>query len=338
MPFIPYKDNRGVSWAVDLDGVWHVLWADAYAVALLKRSQPKLERDGFGPDLVIVETKFDGIRKQVEKDSQTLMADLESRFVSSGEEVFGSLIELREETLSKNAAFREMQRQASETTFGNMNRSLAIGKRGEEVATIIRDGAEFVLMIGATFLSGGAALTAVAGRAAVKSTTKYTETNNVGSALLELNANLFVGFIGAAAGKAKGVEKGALVVIGAQYDAANEFAQTMLEGKDLKKATKAAAAKFGTDIGGAVVGSLIEEKILAKVAIPALVHQKDALNKMVDVAMDRTGEYMVGKLKEADPARSSDPTWVPAGARVPHPVQPYSAKDFIRLTAMRRLN
>jgi len=335
MPFIPYKDDRGIVWAVDLDGVWHVLWADAYAVALRRRSTTT-PPDEVG--LVTVETKFDGIRKEVERVSQALLADLESRFASSGEEVFGSLIGLREETLSKNAEFRDMQRQAAETTRKNIDRAVAIGKAGVQVATAIRDLAEFGLLVGATFLSGGAAATAVAGRAAVKGATKYTETNNVGSAILELNCNLFVGFIGSVAGKAKGAEKAALILIGAQYDAANEFAQTMIEGKDVKNAAKMAAAKFGVDVAGAVVPSLIEEKILAKVAMPALIHQKDALNKAVDVVMDRTGDYIVGKLKEKDPATSSDPMWVPAAARVASPLQPYSAKDFIRLTAMRRLN
>jgi hypothetical protein len=84
MEFIPYKDNCGERCAVNLDGMRHLVRENIYANALLSRSKPEVvEKHWIGPDMKVVNTNWDGLRKEIEHESKGLFDEIDNSLMSS---------------------------------------------------------------------------------------------------------------------------------------------------------------------------------------------------------------------------------------------------------------
>jgi|SRR5579862_8154703 hypothetical protein len=283
MSWTSFSDDKGQNWVVDQTGLWIFVRQFVYAQLLLEKSRINKEHNWIGPDLVTVETDFAGIRAVRDQRSFDLYATLELQTLANGKEAFNNLVLMRGEMDDNSDNFKSMQRNASRETMQNINTSVSRGQTGLEVATVVRDLSASTLVVGATFLSGGAAFGVLGAGSALKGTARYQDSGNIGSAVLEASGTFVVGMItmAPALGEAsQAVKLGAkvtapamatsqrvaLVVVGAQVDATFEGAKSAMEGGSAKEALAKGATRFVTDIASGGTGIKLDKMALPVVA------------------------------------------------------------------------
>jgi hypothetical protein len=264
--------------------LWVFVRQYAYAQLLRQKSRTVTESHWFGPDLITVETDFQAIRAEQEKLSQNLYNNLERVSLTSGKQAFDNLVIMRAEMDQYSNDFREMQRAASHKTMANVERSVSRAQTGLQVATTVRDLSATTLVVGAAFLSGGAALATLGAGSTLKGTARYQESGNVGSAILEASGTFVVGMIGMAAslgeaGQAvrmssrviapvgsSSAQRMTLVIVGAQIDSTYEGMKSAIEGGSAREAIARAGMRFATDIGSGLLGIRLDRAALPVIA------------------------------------------------------------------------
>lgn len=201
-----------------------------------------------------------------EEGFQTLMQrfrlNLECHCSDAAEQIHrasrDSLSAWREElaTIEKQArhykeVFRAKQNAAQKETSANVQSAVGTYETAIEVAKFTRDASAGTLLIGASLLSGGAALGVLGAGSTLKGAAKYQDTGNAGAAVLEFGLTFTLGIIpGPAANMARG-EKVALFIATAQIEAGGHVAMGLIEGKSIEEALTNAAVEV-------TVGKLVE--------------------------------------------------------------------------------
>jgi hypothetical protein len=315
VPWIDVHDQRGQHWLLNQLGLWILVREYLHATLLLGRARTVRQDRWFGPDLVSVDINFDGFRR--EKDDQTpLFHDRHvDMILADCQTAFRELTQVREETVRSTRRLREMQQAASSETMGNIDRSVRRGEIGAEGARVVRDLSAGVLVVGATFLSGGTALAVLGGGSALKGTGTYQDTGNVGAAMLDATATFTVGAIGIGAAAASTTnaasavarpglmaragqattggmrqaitdharQQGAIVLVGAGLNAQFELANGLVQGRTMEESVRSAGTRFGTD----VASGLVLGPVLDRCALPI------AVRLVTDTAANRAADALV---------------------------------------------
>jgi hypothetical protein len=276
-----------------------------FAKLVSERTHVDIESHWFGPDVHNVTTDFDnGFNAERDHRSQQLYADLTQASLRNGASVFENLVRIKQETVLYTDQVRGMQRRASHATMESIDRNVRIAGYGLTAATWVRDISASVLVVGATFLSGGAALGVLGAGSALKGTATYQDTGNVGAAVLQGTGTFVVGAISIAPNLAtataasRGVtatmqasrastlvapaaastaEKVTLMVVGAQLNAGFTMATGLAQGNSLRQSVAAAAVSGGLSM-------LPAGDLLGKLALP--VSMRLVTDAAVSIASD----------------------------------------------------
>jgi hypothetical protein len=342
--WVYFKDNNGKEWLIDQIGMWMLVRQYIYAKLLNDQSKIVTTKNWFGPDMSTVETDFSAIRATRDQLSQDAFTGIETEVLKDAKGAYNSLIQMRSEMDDYSASFKDMQKRASRDTMQAINTSVARSQAAIDVLTVVRDLSATTLVVGAGFLSGGAALGVLGAGSALKGTARYQDSGNIGSAILEASGTFVFGMItmapsiaevGAAPGLmsratapalATSGQRMGMVIIGAQMDATFEGVKSAMEGGTAKEAITRAGVRFATDIASGAAGIKLD-----KLALP--IAARLLTDTGAAVASDKSGNYAAGKVKppvvtaKVLPIRDCNPTT---------PSAP-NDEDYIQSVAMRAL-
>ena len=289
MPWINVHDNRGEDWALNQLGLWILIREYLHATILLDRARVVRQERWFGPDIVSVDVNFSGFRQEKDRESPTYYERMADMVMADGQTAFRELVRLRELTQQATSRLRTMQQESSSETMRNIDQSVSRGEATVEALQVVRDVSAGTLVVGATFLSGGAALAVLGGGSALKGTATYQDTGNVGAAMLDATATFTVGAIGIGAAASTATTttaasrslfaragqggtgsmrqavtehvrtQGAIVLVGAGVNAQFELANGLVQGRTMEESITSAGTRFGTDlVSGAVLGPVLD--------------------------------------------------------------------------------
>jgi hypothetical protein len=293
MGFARYKDQGGQTWFVDMDGIQHLIRSYVRSKAILVRSDLKSDPQDMGVmgalpcfklTIVTVRTNYDGLGNQVDRDSEVLLRSIKGQLAASGKNAFHTLVGFRDETVNNNESFREMQVDASQKTNDAVSRVLGNSTKAAEWTKFVRDLSGTVLTVGATFLSGGAALSVIGGASFLKGSFTYEDkvmaggsTNDaVGAAAVEMSTDLVVGVVGMGetsavkavfapkAAEGAKLAAGVIVVTGAGIDGMSEFVKAAVDGKTVQQGLKAAGMRAGLHMVSAAAGPVFDKVFSAQ--------------------------------------------------------------------------
>lgn len=317
MPWTPFRDQRGNPWSVNQTGLWMLVRQHVYNKLLYQRSREVRENRLFLPDLLSVETDFNGIREARDRESAPLWTDIEHRVSNDPAGALPMLVQMRERTEHYAGELIAMQRRASRETFANIERSVAAGERGRAIAAGVVELSATTLVVGSAFLTGGAAVAVLGGGSVLKGTGRYQETGNIGGAILEATGTFVVGVIPLAGGSLQGAtgvstalsqqvattaarqatvrtsEAVALVIVGAGVDAQVEGLKALVDGRSASDALRAAAVRFTVDVTTGGFGAMLDKRAM-----------QVGVRLVADSLASTTGDWAVGQAT-APPARGA---------------------------------
>ncbi len=359
MSWISITDDTGRSWAVDQMGLWMLCRQYVFARLVYERTHVDIESHWFGPDVHNVTTDFgNGFNAARDNDSQHLYASLTEASLRDGATVFADLVRMKQETVLYTDRVRTLQQRASHATMESIDRNVRAGEIGVEVSRWVRDISASVLVVGATFLSGGAALGALGAGSTLKGTATYQDTGNVGAAVLQGTGTFVVGMVSIAPNLAtataasRGVtatmqatsassmvapaaastaEKVTLMVVGAQLNAGFTMATGLAQGNSVRQSVTAAAICGGLSM-------LPAGDMLGKIALPVSMRlaTDTAVGMISDAASEAGGNAMADRPAITRPpqvsGRGRELSEVPAELRATQP-----PAEHVRQMAMRPL-
>lgn len=164
MAWMTYADGQGRGWAVNPDGCAHVFRSSFYNREVVFRSRTRQVSHGlFLPTTTEVETNFNGIRTSVTESARTSINQTLRDLSTDARGFYEHLVRVREDGESANVHYRNMTRQASHATARAIDSNVNGWENALAAAKFVRDASAGVLLVGATVLSGGAALAVGAG-------------------------------------------------------------------------------------------------------------------------------------------------------------------------------
>jgi hypothetical protein len=344
--------TRGV-WAFDPDGAAHVIRSNYYNRELLRRARVVRRDHGFGmPTTTEVDVDFTGIREEVTRLSVASVGQLGADADGNPRALYEFLVKVREDGEQAGAAYVEMCRRATRESAAAIRDTVGMWENAHAAAKFVRDASAGILFVGATVLSGGAAL-AVGGAGAGLTFTGNTQDNlasnqsmrqAMGNAAISTSiavvTNVLIprglsaagrGITGVAAGgaPARGLTMGENVVLGlvsTQANIAGDVAKTALTADAASgPVAEAAAAQMRRQLGaraGFEVGAMVFQSWLSARGIPAVAFlrtaqaRQDMANSVTGGMLSAVGDRVVQAMSQQDvQARASTTTAgaLPAG-------------------------
>jgi hypothetical protein len=182
--------GRGGSYAIDWEVLLRICRAHVRARAMLSRSRIERETQLFGPDISWVEVDWEAVKRDVNRDAPAVFAGLQTAALAAPEQLADYARTLVAETAYYRDCFHQKQTQCSRATMKAINTSVDRGENAIAALTAIRDlSADFVL-VGATALSGGAAVAAVGGGSILKGSYKWQDTQSVSAGVFTASTEL----------------------------------------------------------------------------------------------------------------------------------------------------
>jgi hypothetical protein len=308
MSWVQFTDDLGKRWEVNQIRLYMLIREYLHESMVHNRAKVKREKKWIGPDLVTVEVDWNGFRAQKDARAPEIYDQMSRMMLRDAELAFNQLIDAREKTKMHSDEFTRMQRQASRETMGNIEKSVGRGEAGLEVATFVRDMSATTLVVGAGFMSGGAAFAALGGGSLLKGTGTYQDTGNVGAAIIDGSTTFVVGAIGiGVAGKTASAnsaglrsvtqpsstmkqavvknakDNGVVIIVGAKINAMGEGIKGHMQGEDVEESLKMAARRFGTDIASGFAGG----PVIDNMAMPVVV------KLTAGVGVNKAGDMLV---------------------------------------------
>jgi len=276
---INYEGN--FTWQIDWALLTNILESNAFHRALLKNSHRRVESQAdwnpFSwsmPDLITVEIDWKAHRADTKSFTNDMMAQAKRMAANGRITNLKDFVQTKiAETDTHVSKYKEKVSHASRAAMKQIEKSVSKYDNRIGIAKFIRDRSVDGVLVGATVLSGGAAIAAISGGSVLKGTYSYQDKGNVGLALLETGSTLIVSVIpigiasrAATTGLKQTVgEKAALVVIETQLDTI----KGLVDGETLKQAASRAITKAAS---GVVLGKIMDMDgvggLLDKVALP----------------------------------------------------------------------
>ena len=271
------------TFSIDWDVCCQIMRSRNRALLQAKHSRPRPEsQDSFQnrlsrdmPNLTYLEVDWDLVRMGTQ--GETMMQALKHAglllYDSKGvDQLVYFLQQCQSETRSYHREFREKQKRASDESQRSIEESIA--KYGDSIAaaTLVRELANFVLVLAATVTTGGAGLAAAGGSAVLKTVSTYQNTFSVGATVIEASQNIICTVIPMARGKELGnVVK---ILIGTSADTG----KALFEGHEIGTALQVGAVNIPVGVGGAAIKGPLA-KALGKTAASLVVKASQEVAK-----------------------------------------------------------
>ena len=322
MAWFTYTDSAGRGWAIDPEGVAHIFRSAHYNRLVVQRSRIVRCDQGFLlPTTTEVETNFNGIRAATADAAQTYVSQINSSLTQNPASLYEFLVRAREDGDRAGDHYQQMSRQASHATAVAINANVAGWENAITVAKVVRDLSAGTLLVGATALTGGAAL-AVAGAGTGLTFTGSTEDNlqsgqTLNSALRNAAVSTSVtvvtsvliprgltvvgrGMVGAGQQLSMG-QNVVLGLISVQTNIAGDMIKTVLtaDAATTGAAQQAASQQLTRQLGartGTEMASMLFGAWLSSRGIPAtafLRRNGDVINSVVGGALGTLGDRLV---------------------------------------------
>ena len=311
MPWIRFTDKFGREWEFN-DYALYALVRQHIHNNLYNKNLKFEQKEG--PGLVFSKPKYEKvvvdwnfINKQKEIDTAKMLASLNRTIRENPEATFEQLSFIRASAIRNSDKIKEKMQNSSKRTMRSIEASVNKQEKNINDIKFLND----MMLVGASFLTGGAAATVIATGSIVKGVAKYSEQGNLGAALIEAKITLIAGIIplgfgaqGArkainlanvstkAALKKEVAEKGAILVVGAGIDSSFELAKGLVEGKTLKEAGIAAGFKALSHLA---IGGYVN-KILNNALVPIAV--RITKNSGVQDVVENTVSYVTGQVSD----------------------------------------
>ena len=367
---IANPSGRG-GWQFDPDGAAHIIRGNHYQRELIRRSSVIRRDHGFFmPTTTEVETDFSDIRRSVVREARVMVDRLDADLANDPRELFEFLVKLREDGESAGDAWAAMMQEATRETMKALSTNIGKWETAGSIAKLTRDVAAGALFIGATVLSGGAAL-AVGGAATGLTFTGNTQDNlasnqkmrqALGNAAISTSfavvTNLLIpkglavagrGMTGVnAAGKAaRNLTTGENVVLGlvsVQANVGGDMIKTALTADAASGAVAAGAKKqFERQLGARTafeITAMMLQSFLAARGIPAspfLQRNADSVASVTGGAIAAVGDRVVAALaaQDAQAAGRGDAPSPDLDLLLSRLAQTMKAEAYVREVAMR---
>lgn len=221
------------------------------------------------PDVSHVEVDWDAVRRRTDVDTDQEMRDLAKQAQSNAAAV-AYRVESMVETAARNKeSFIDWMGDVQTQNMKNIDKAVDDYQSHTEVARFVRDTSADGLMVGASVLSGGAALAVMGAGSTLKGTAKFQDTGSVGAAVME-GAGSFV-FACVKLGKSFSFKQDMiLALVQAPYKVGTE----LVAGSTIGKATLSGALK----LTGPAVDQLFKlspsKTLFDRVAVPITIWRK----------------------------------------------------------------
>jgi len=315
-------DDQGVSWAVDFDGVTHLLRSFVRAKSVSRRARLVHKTEALGPlgtfkiTLTTVEVDYTTLGSQVNRDSKVLYGKFCEQVQHSGRRAFDTLLGFRSATVKANEDLRKMQVDASSQTSDSINSVSSSAQSWMDGARFVRDLSSTAVIVGASFLSGGAAAAVLSGGSVMKGSFTFQDKKMEGkdnseaatAGVLEASTDLLLGVIGikesgamnamsSVAGKAKAA---GIVLFGSTVDGTTEFVKASLDGKTIRQAATAGGTRFvlhtaTSGIVGPKLDKYFDDPQLELFSFPVLVTRATSGKLAVETGISTTEDWLVKK-------------------------------------------
>ncbi len=305
-----YTDATGAVWNVDWVGIYRILRAYARAKKLLQHSHNEtqyLQTGGYVTTAVVmvehVVVDWPAVERAADTEAAFLAQDIWRTWLPvSGERTLLHLIGLREDTLKYDQQFWKKSNEAWKKTLPSIERTVKNLETTKKAVEIVRDTSADILMVGATFLSGGWALGALGARSAIKGTARYAETENIGFAVIEGVTQMVFSLAKFSIGKAaiakdisKGAAFGANIVVACFVEAPHEMGMAIASGKSVAEALQRGALKMLEPALGEGLGALVSKLPWNKLAIPLVVKDIQGVAKIGETALRPKAEAALSR-------------------------------------------
>lgn len=304
------------AYLIDWAGLARIVRSCQRAVAMKVYSELVIsEKHWIGPDLWSVQVNWDKVNLETTTRTELELRRFNDAAKRSMQRELKGLVSMMEDADDARDVFQDRMAEAQHKTMQNIESSVHKGEIGVKVATVVRDTSAEIVMVGATYVTGGAAAPLLTGLGAgMKGAFVYQDTGKADKALATFSTNLLLGAadlkVGAAIrGLGSASERIGMAIVWAKTKATLDVPKSLIEGKAMKQAASGGGAKLIASTP-ATAGVEYLKGVLGEGeawAIPVEV----ALNIMQDKAGEAMSE--LGEKAEKKKETKGPP------ARLPHP-------------------
>jgi hypothetical protein len=221
------------------------------------------------PDVSHIEVDWDAVRRRTDADTDDDMQDITRQAQSNAAAVVYRVESMIETAARNKESFIDWMGDVQTQNMQNINRAVDDYQSHIEVARFVRDTSVDGLMVGASIMSGGAAVAVMGAGSTLKGTAKFQDTGSVGAAVME-GAGSFV-FAYVKLGKSFSFKQDMiLALVQAPYKAGTE----LVGGASVGKAVLSGALK----LTGPAVDQLFKlspsKTLFDRVAVPITIWRK----------------------------------------------------------------
>jgi hypothetical protein len=188
----------GSEWLIDEDGIDRILRSFATRQAMLDNAKEKHESQGaILPTITSLEVDWPRVYHQRDQRLVELETEYQSRLLLDGPSALRCwLVELAATTRSMTGTFLARQRAATDATMGSIRRMEVVHEGVLTALKGVRDTSASVLVVGAVFLSGGAAAAALGAGAGLTGVGKGQDTGSIEQGVVAAGKTILTGAVG----------------------------------------------------------------------------------------------------------------------------------------------
>lgn len=332
MPWEMFSSKDGI-YQVNWDGIGRIIRSYVRSRAMVQHSVvAPTERRWVGPDLYSLEIDWPKVKAETLHQTDHELMKFYSGAQSGMQPQINRLVSMMETAKADHDKIRERLQSAQAQTMANVEQSVRLGQLGIQSATIVRDACFDFLMVGATYLTGGAAATAGAAfevtpaaagfmtlGAGLKGAATYQDTGKVGNAVGTFSTNLLfgaldlkaAGIIGKAAKTLAG--KIGLGMVWAKAKAVASVPFSVIEGKRVGEGLSQGMVKMAAATPGAAAIEGLKDFLKPMDMEPWAIPVEVALN----LSLDKAGD-MAYDMARQQPERTAAPRHTPPSTPQQH--------------------
>lgn len=257
MAWETFRSNDGI-YLINWDGLARIIRSCKRAGAMKAYSKvvvEKGERDWAAlgmrlPDLHSVEVDWNRVSMETTTQAEMELRKFYRAAGNSMKSQLTNLVHMMEQADDDRDAFQDKQSEAQRKTTDNIDSAVHNGEVAMDILKGVRDTSAEIVMVGATYVSGGTAAILFTGvGSGMKGAFVYQDTGKADKALATFSTNLLLGAADLKVGAAiKGLgstsEKIGMAIVWSKSKAVLEVPKGLIEGKSLKQSASAAAAKL----------------------------------------------------------------------------------------------
>ena len=234
-------------YAVDWEILMRICRSAVRARSTVSNAKRNVESPWIGADVVTLDVNWEQVRVEVERDSKAVYQNMVNEARTSMSRAAAFMQRMVAETKYYNDEFRRRQREASDQTMKNVDKSVNRLETTVDVLKGIRDfSAEFLVVSAGAFTGGAGLALGAGGGALLKGSAKWEDTGNFGAGVLTASTELLFTVIPVKF-RADGMSRAGRQVAGliiAHIKPGVEIVKSVYEGKTVLNGVIAGGLKF----------------------------------------------------------------------------------------------